>query len=68
MPRLMCSLRIFSGCFAATSSMSIPPAALAITTGSAAARSIRMLKRQLAVDLQPSSTSTRLTFLPSGPV
>jgi hypothetical protein len=36
--------RIFSGSFAATSSMSMPPAALAMMTGDAVARSIRMLR------------------------
>jgi hypothetical protein len=43
-PRSTVSRRIFSGCDAATSSMSMPPAALAITTGAAAARSMTMLQ------------------------
>ena len=37
------SRRICSGCDAATSSMSMPPAALAMTTGEALARSMTML-------------------------
>jgi hypothetical protein len=47
--------------------MSMPPAALAMITGRPAARSISMLRVELALDLQPSSMRTRPTFRPSGP-
>ena len=67
-PASIASRRICSGWVAATSSMSMPPAALAITTGLALARSITMLRYSSRAICSPSSTSTRLTFLPSGPV
>ena len=51
---------------AATSSMSMPPAALAMTTGHADARSITMLRYSSRSICSPSSISTRPTFLPSG--
>ena len=46
----------------------MPPAALAMTTGQAAARSITMLRYSSRSICSPSSISTRPTFLPSGPV
>jgi len=53
---------------AATSSMSMPPAALAMTTGLALARSMTMLRYSSRSICSPSSMRTRPTFFPSGPV
>ena len=57
-----------SGVDAATSSMSMPPAALAIITGLPAARSSTRLRYSSRVIRRPSSTSTRETTRPAGPV
>ena len=50
---LMCSRRIFSGCFAATSSMSMPPAALAMMTGRRGGAIDEDAQIELAIDLEP---------------
>src|SRR5215471_7836371 len=62
------SLMIFSGVFSATSSISIPPSVLAINTGQPESRSTRILRYSSLAMLAPSSTSSRRTTLPLGPV
>ena len=52
-PGLMCSRRIFSGSLAATSSMSMPPAALAMTTGRRRRAIDQDAEIELALDLEP---------------
>ena len=52
-PGSMCSRRIFSGSDAATSSMSMPPAALAMMTGAGRRAVDHDAQVQLALDLQP---------------
>ena len=51
-PRLTYSRRIFSGCVAATSSMSMPPAALAMMTGAGGGAVDDDAQVELAVDLR----------------
>ena len=61
------SRRIFSGCVAATSSMSMPPAALAMITGRRRPRDRRGCSgRARGRSASPSSIRTRPTFLPFG--
>ena len=65
------SMRIFtsfSGVVAATSSMSIPPAALAIINGLPAARSSTRLRYTSRAMWTPVSTRTRRTSRPALPV
>ena len=52
-PGSMCSRRIFSGSLAATSSMSMPPAALAMMTGRRGRAVDQDAQIELALDLEP---------------
>src|SRR5437868_508320 len=64
----MNTLRIFSGVLAATSSMSMPPSADAISTTRCVPRSTTMPAYISFLISAPSSTRSRLTFCPAGPV
>ena len=64
----MKTLMIFSGLLAATSSMSMPPASLAMITILAVTRSGMMLRYSSFWICSPCSTRTLLTRRPSGPV
>ena len=61
-------LMILSGVVSATSSMSMPPASLTMTTGPRAAPSVTMPTYSSRSMSRGSSTSTASTGTPSGPV
>ncbi len=63
-----CSSRMASGVLAATSSISMPPAAEAITTTRLFVRSTNTDAYSSRAMATPCSTSSRLTMRPSGPV
>ena len=60
--------KIFSGVFAATSSMSMPPSVEAISVTREVARSTSRLTYSSRAILQPCSMSSLRTVLPAGPV
>src|SRR3569832_439433 len=62
------SFKMFSGCLAATSSISTPPSDDAITTTRPAPRSTTMPKYSSRAMSTPCSISRRFTIFPPGPV